>query len=213
MEIWSKAYIDVNEVVKQNSVLRKDMNAYVLQLKTLKEKCVNLEKLRLETEKELKQADHDNQSSEAHRWVEGCSDQGSDEENIEDGEIIHSSKIVRNDNKITISCNNNYITSFSSRNQRNEEKKINARSYNIGHSLATTDDKTSCSDKQEKKDMEDEPSREQNKAFPTKETLQSSSHLPHTPTSLTSKKMTKIDIVNPIAGYKQAATKQSEGIK
>ena len=101
LEIWSKAYIDVNEVVKQNSVLRKDVNAYALQLKTLKEKCASFQKFRLESEKEVKKADHDTQSSAAHRWVEGCSDQGSGEESVENGEIIQNSSkiVVRNNNK------------------------------------------------------------------------------------------------------------------
>ena len=47
LDIWSKAYIDVNEIVKQNSVLRKEVDSFILQLKILKEKCAGLEEFRL----------------------------------------------------------------------------------------------------------------------------------------------------------------------
>ena len=47
LDIWSKAYIDVNEIVRQNSLLRKEVDSFILKLKSYKDKCDSLEKLRL----------------------------------------------------------------------------------------------------------------------------------------------------------------------
>ena len=44
LDIWCKAYIDVNDLVVQNTLLRKEVDTYLLQLKALKEKCAGMER-------------------------------------------------------------------------------------------------------------------------------------------------------------------------
>ena len=102
MDICSKANIDVNEIVRQNSVLRKEVNFYILQLKSLKEKCAVLERQRKNTKEE--NVTRRDLPRDSYRWVEGSSDTESCDESVEDGEIVESNmKIVRNDNKLIIS--------------------------------------------------------------------------------------------------------------
>ena len=44
IEIWTTRYIDVNELMKQNKVLQKDIENYIDQVKTLMERINVMEK-------------------------------------------------------------------------------------------------------------------------------------------------------------------------
>ena len=80
----------------------------------MKERCAGLEKCRPNDQDKTR---HD-LPRDGDRWVEGTSDTESSE-SIEDGEIIgNRSKIVRNNNKVIISCNNKYLSAFSPVTQR-----------------------------------------------------------------------------------------------
>jgi hypothetical protein len=108
LDIWSKAYIDVNEIVRQNSVLRKEVNSYSLLLKSLKEKCAGLERQRQNAQ--IENETRRDLPRDSYRWVEGSSDTESCDDSVEDGEIVENKmKIVRNNNKVIISCNNEYL--------------------------------------------------------------------------------------------------------
>ena len=109
LDIWSKAYIDVNEIVKQNILLRTEVDSFILQVKSLKEKCGGLEKSRVNDQTKTR---HE-WPRDGDGWVEGRSDTESSE-SVEDGEIIgNRNKIFRNNNKVIISCNNKYVSAFT----------------------------------------------------------------------------------------------------
>ena len=94
LDIWSKAYIDVDEIVRQNIVLRNEV-------KSLTEKCAGLERGRLKSEPDLPR--------DLYRCVEGSSDQESNEDSIRDGEIVGNRKsMVRSRQTAIISCKSEY---------------------------------------------------------------------------------------------------------
>ena len=83
----------MNEIVKQNNILKKDVNIYLLQLKALKERCLVLDKLKREGEMEKQNLT----ARLVQRWVEGSSEQSSDhKEKIESDEANeNNSNIVK----------------------------------------------------------------------------------------------------------------------
>ena len=141
LDIWCKAYIDVNDLVVQNTLLRKEVDTYLLQLKALKEKCAGMERQghgnnqgqgRLNPILEAKQKN--NVVNDCQRWVEGLSDQESTEESVEDGEVVkNKTRIIRNNNKVIISCNNDHQTTCilpkHQKEKENMQKSTSESSY------------------------------------------------------------------------------------
>ena len=93
------------------------MHSYILRLKSLKEKCAGLEWQRQHSQNE-------NESRrdllrDSYGWVEGSSDTESCDESVDDGEVVENKiKIVRNNNKVIISCNNDYLPTYTPIKQR-----------------------------------------------------------------------------------------------
>ena len=87
----------MNEIVKQNILLRKELDSFILQVKSLKENCAGLEELRLNAQNVSKM--ESDPPRDGYRWVEGSSDTESCG-SVEDGEKVgNRSGIVRNNNK------------------------------------------------------------------------------------------------------------------
>ena len=62
LEIWNSRYIDVNEIVKQNKLLQRDIENYVDQVKTLMDKIHKIEVERENDNCEDKVEDKDDDS-------------------------------------------------------------------------------------------------------------------------------------------------------
>ena len=93
------------------------MPSYILRLKSLKEKCAGLERQRQNAHKD-KETRRD-LLRDSYRWVEGSSDTESCDESVDDGEVVENKiKIVRNNNKVIISCNNDYLPTYTPIKQR-----------------------------------------------------------------------------------------------
>ena len=106
LEIWNSRYIDVNEIVKHNKVLQKDIDNYVDQVKTLMERIH-----RMEIQKE-------NESCEDKEYQE------------DDESLPERSNMFKTKNKITISVsdaqnyqnNNNNSSDLKKRKQKKVTK-------------------------------------------------------------------------------------------
>ena len=106
---------------------------------------------------------------------------------VEDGEIVQNKNmIIRNNNKITISCNNDYISAFTPIKQMHKSNKIS-------HTTGSDSDASSYPEKPENEDTKDEQS------------------MAHTNTTNTTK-VTKIAISNKIIENNYSDWKQ-EGRK
>ena len=101
LEIWNSRYIDVNEIVKQNKVLQRDIDNYVDQVKTLMDKIHKME-IQRETE---------------------CEDKHEDED---DDSLLERKNMFKTKNKITISVSDaqNYNNNNNSDLKKRKQKKV-----------------------------------------------------------------------------------------
>ena len=104
LEIWNSRYIDVNEIVKQNKVLQRDIDNYVDQVKTLMDKIH-----RIEVERE-----NDNYEEK--------------DEDKDDDSLVERPNMFKTKNKITISVsdaqNYNKINNNNSDLKKRKMKKV-----------------------------------------------------------------------------------------
>lgn len=110
LEIWNSRYIDVNEIVKQNKVLQRDIDNYVDQVKTLMDKIHKME-IQRETE---------------------CEDKHEDED---DDSLLERKNMFKTKNKITISVSDaqNYNNNNNSDLKKRKQKKVTKIDLNNQH--------------------------------------------------------------------------------
>lgn len=104
LEIWNSRYIDVNEIVKQNKLLQRDIENYVDQVKTLMDKIHKIE---------------------VERENDNCEDKVEDKD---DDSLVERPNMFKSKNKITISVsdaqNYNKINNNNSDLKKRKMKKV-----------------------------------------------------------------------------------------